>query len=470
MPVLLVQRLIHNLCIYSKRLNHIIGKAAWRTCGWLLTAQFLICLASYVAANQTRFPAANLDALLVLIPWMGPLLAIISLLLGLSTIISEVFGYQCLVFSVPELIHNAPYFPAFMQGVLTLGVLLALGLFTWTFWHARRSQRRHINKPSRSRNIGVLFIMAALAEWSSGINAFGSGFLTIRDQLVFFTRIVVNNDSEQDFKPLTTLDTSSIWQDVVAHRQDLIYIVVESYGYFHDVGIRTQLEHSLIPSEIAPRYKIQQSLHAYQGSTIHGEFRELCAVELRNMFFTRTPEKCLPEVLKNAGYVTTALHGNDGHFYRRHVWYPAIGFTNVVDTHALPAPAEHQCGGIWNAYCDLDLLAYVGTLSRDTPRFDYVLTINTHLPAKAMTRGQTNLSGCRGVYPDEVCIHLENTQRVFRAIADLARARPDAVIVIVGDHAPPFFLESSKQLFDTKAVPIHVLQPLQSNYHSNASL
>jgi phosphoglycerol transferase MdoB-like AlkP superfamily enzyme len=438
-----------------------LNQYPWNAIGWLLLGQLTVCVLSYIAAVHTRFPVVNLDAVVIgLVPWIGPLIGALSIVLGLCVVVSELFGYQYLVFSVPELINNFPFFPWIVRGTVILACATAAALLTWTVWHAKTPQGHHPPIFNARSMLGLLFT-AWLIEQTSGLNTLGSTFLTVRDQLRFFAQVVASNDRSHDFKPLQQSKSSQAVLAAMNRRQDIVMVVVESYGHFLDAELQTRVVQSLMPSSLKASHTLDTGLAPFQGATVHGEFRELCGAELRNLFFAKAPTGCLPAQLRAAGYQTTAFHGNDARFYRRNHWYPQVGIEHIVDLHRLPDPDKHRCGGLWNAYCDLDLMDYVGTLhdAAGPPRFDYVLTINTHLPVQPMTRGDARLTDCRPHYPDDVCTHLENTQRVFGAISRLARTQPTAMFIIAGDHSPPFFLESSKRLFDTTAVPVHILEP-----------
>lgn len=429
-----------------------------------------VCYLTNRLAVSTHLPLVNLDCLLVLMAGslglVGAGVAALSVILGLCAMVSEVFGYPFLVFAIPELWINVPYFPWPVQAAVAVAaclsmalVVLALKVLRWERTHLLEHRNRH--RPGRA---GLLICLVAVAAWGaeavSGFNFFGSTFLTHRQQLLYLVKTLASNDLSQAFAPLPLLDSTDAVNAAARRHEDVVVVVVESLGEMKDASLQGQLDRTLLNAEVLGKYQVRRAQHAFHGSTIDGEFRELCNVRLQNLFFSSPPSGCMPSRLAAAGYRTEALHGNDAHFYRRAAWYPAIGIQEVVDLNRLPGASTSHCGGMWNGYCDLDLLEVAGRPAPGaSPRLTYVLTLNTHLPATPMTRGRANLTGCRGRYRDEVCVHLENTQRVLAAIADMAVRRAPATVVVVGDHAPPFALDSDRQLFDADKVPSYLLQP-----------
>jgi phosphoglycerol transferase MdoB-like AlkP superfamily enzyme len=437
----------------------------WRTVACLMVLQAALCVLSNQFAVASRLPLFNLDVFLALFGGaLGAVLSGISVIVGLVVIVSEVFGYNHIVFSIPELLINLPYFPlkvqvaVYVAGFVALSLLIALPLYS-------RWERRRRPASARSSRIALAvifgaFLLGHVGEFLTQWNFAGSTYLTARWELGFLERELLNTDFTHAFVPLPLLAGDAALEAAGRRREDVVVVVVESLGEFADTSLQSQIDAAFQQSAVAQYYSVEKGLRPFSGSTIHGEFRELCGVELRSLFFKTAPSGCLPARFVALGYRTQAYHGNNASFYRRSTWYPEIGLQEIIDLSRLENPKVNHCGGIWDAYCDLDLLAQAGKRVADAkPQFTYVLTLNGHLPARPMTRGVANLTGCRERYPDNVCIHLDNTQRVLNGIAALAVSRAPATILIVGDHAPPFLLESDKTLFLPNSVPYYLLQP-----------
>lgn len=443
---------------------------------WRLVLSFLILQAGLSLATEkfavfTKLPFFNIDCLLLLLGggWISIIGAIgagLSLILGVCAMVSEIFGYKYLVFSIPELWVNMPYFPKLIQFLMTLGGVLIIALLIGSVILLGVERRFLINKtPSfcfikAISAIGLLATSAYVGETITGVNYFGSSYLSHRQQLTYLADVLVNNNYQQPFLPLPITDSHEAINQAISRREDIVLVVVESMGQFMDPIIQSQLDRVLSTTDVLQRYQVSKSLHNFNGSTIHGEFRELCNSSLQNIFFSSPPADCLPVKLSNMGYETEAIHGNDAHFYRRSTWYPGVGFQRVTDLKLLPDIDKNRCGGTWDGYCDIDLLMLARAKSTtSSPKFTYILTLNTHLPASEMTRGISNLTGCDRKYPQSICIHLKNTERVLGAIAQLAIQSMPATLLVVGDHAPPFALEDDRRLFNTNAVPAFLLQP-----------
>lgn len=93
--------------------------------------------------------------------------------------------------------------------------------------------------------------------------------------------------------------------------------------------------------------------------------------------------------------------------------------------------------------------------------FVYLLTLNTHLPLAPVSISDSERQLCSAEQLDEdVCQMVAQTGRVLSAIGREAAAVAQApLIVVIGDHAPPFVRAVSRAQFDPKYVPAYVLRP-----------
>lgn len=426
---------------------------------FLLVLGLLVKLTSYAtgtSADLPFLPLIHLDVLvLCAIPVIGSALAFLALILELTVVVGQLFGMRYLVFLIPELIQNAPFFPIKLQVYLAL-MLLVLILLAWVVQTLARK------KTARGFAVFILFLipLAQGMEWATQKNMLGSAAYAIWNDQQWAFKLVRDNPPGTAFTPLSPIaEIEAAVGNAVQARHPIVWVLVESYGVFNDAQLRKQLDDRLLTAAVRAQYSVVRGERPFEGSTINGEFRDLCNQRLRNILFSETPGGCLPARLKASGYRTTAFHGNDPRFYRRKFWYPRIGFDVIEDVHSLSKRGGALCGGGWDGYCDLDLLDQVARIDQAVPRFDYVLTLNSHTPNEAMTRGRADLDGCADRYTEVICTHLGNLARVFGAIGQLLKERRNTTVIVSGDHAPRFLSASDTSTFSAERTPYFVFEP-----------
>lgn len=243
----------------------------------------------------------------------------------------------------------------------------------------------------------------------------------------------------------------------------LLSIAVESLGWPVDPERRQALLRPLL-APLARDYAVSVQSHHYYGATLAGEIRELCSLRLVGV-----PSKegllerlntCLPARLRRLGYKTQALHGNGGLIYRRLQIYPAMGFERSwfydqlrsADNRVGPCP-----GTVFKGACDRAVLARALSLFDGQRRLVHVMTLDTHLPLPSAGHGT-----CDPAFraDETLCAYSNTMTRSFTGIVQAVHnaARPPNVIVIYGDHAPPFALLSTRRFFSTDRVPFLVLR------------
>jgi len=163
-------------------------------------------------------------------------------------------------------------------------------------------------------------------------------------------------------------------------------------------------------------------------------------------------------MLKANGYKTIAVHANKASVYGRDEWYGGIGFDEYIsaDTPYFPRNPDPAR---WGVLDDLSTLLFVRDQIKPGPgKLVYLLTVTTHMPAIAMA-GATISSDCSSKMDEQVCTHTANLKLVLAAIADLASTLRNTVVVVVGDHPPPFSNFMKSGAFDKTNVPYFILVP-----------
>lgn len=249
-----------------------------------------------------------------------------------------------------------------------------------------------------------------------------------------------------------------------------VLVIVESFGVFRDPTAHEAILSVFRDPRVTRRYRVMDGTVPFHGATTAAEFRELCGLRLKlNEADRETLSKCLPWRLRAEGFHTVAIHGFTGRFFRRWQWYPWIGFERSLFAEDMrEGPSVQYCGTTVRGVCDEDAARLVERELLDPPRgerrFVYWLTLSSHLPTDVETAGRSSFD-CRSVgtiheYPD-VCRLTRVIHLALSSVIDVA-LHPELEathFLIVGDHSPPFVLDSRRQLFLDDRVPVVELQP-----------
>lgn len=247
-------------------------------------------------------------------------------------------------------------------------------------------------------------------------------------------------------------------------KRHLVLIMVEAMGVPKGNAEMQRLLFAPLMNNasVRHRYDLSQGTVPYYNSTTAGEIRELCGRwgDYYDLL-ERKDAGCLPAVLAEKGYDTLAMHSFTGSFFKRETWYPNIGFGRTeFGTDMMQAGAE-KCGGVFPGACDRHVPAQIAAKlkSAEKPSFLYWLTLNSHLPVPAKLN--LNVDNCRRIsaslnaeFP-QICRQFAIYHDVQTALAkEIAAADfPDADILLVGDHMPPYFDRHHRTQFDPASVP-----------------
>ncbi|GFE72811.1 hypothetical protein NTCA1_04600 [Novosphingobium sp. TCA1] len=244
--------------------------------------------------------------------------------------------------------------------------------------------------------------------------------------------------------------------------RNLIVILVESLGEPNNPHDRALFDAAWGAQRWSARYQVSRGTSAYFGSTTNAELRELCSVWADYESFDFDGSHCLPAQFRDAGFHTTAIHSFTSDFFERHAWYPKLGFQDRLFLPELLELDARRCGGVFAGACDPDIPALIGDRLRKSGNqrnLIYWLTLNSHLPVPEDYSLRTE--DCRVSDPDwnrdfpMLCRSYMLQKRLADAIAqEVMKADfPEADILIVGDHMPPFFPRALRSRYDTGHVP-----------------
>ncbi|MEJ6593640.1 MAG: hypothetical protein HQ482_12170 [Sphingomonadales bacterium] len=249
-------------------------------------------------------------------------------------------------------------------------------------------------------------------------------------------------------------------------KRHLVLIIVESLGVpKNNKAMSDKLFAYYNDSAVKARYEVSQGTSLYYNSTTSGEIRELCGrwgdyYELLETDDLKTLN-CLPAQLVKKGYATQAMHSFKGPFFKREDWYRKIGFQKREFAVDLEKRGAEWCGGVFAGACDRQVpKMWAENLKRaKQPTFQYWLTLNTHLPVP--TGQNLHVENCEKVsaelahdYP-MICRQFAIFDDIDKALIKEITASdfPEADILLVGDHMPPFFDRQHRSQFDPERVP-----------------
>ena len=320
--------------------------------------------------------------------------------------------------------------------------------------------------------VGVVFvtILSALGQYRRRLRQASAVPALLSAGLLMAGDHLINVSPEQEFgrylkptAPFHSAMAGSGLRERLANPtgRNLVMVMVESMGHLENPEHRRLLTRPFDRPGLRERYQIEMGYAPFYGSTTAAELRELCGRWARFDEFLDAPDRtCLPARLATAGYRTLSVHGFTGDLFDRRRWYPNIGFEELRFAEEMYRPGDRICDGVFAGLCDIDVADRVAGLldqTQDRPHFIHWLTLNTHLPV--IHRSDRRHLQCEGADTPldvvMVCSMTELWIELFDGIIDIAmteRPRPTDFL-IVGDHAPPFWIRRSKAMFVPGQVP-----------------
>jgi hypothetical protein len=233
-------------------------------------------------------------------------------------------------------------------------------------------------------------------------------------------------------------------------------VVVESLGLPVDPHQRAWLSSRMRPKGAQA---VDEESVEFSGPTTYGELRTLCLlVGGYDRLKSESATTCLPRLAADKGWKTSGYHGFTERMFDRAIWWPTIGVQNMYFLEQLKAAgATQRCGAAFAGICDAELLRRAA--SSISPRsLVYVLTLNTHLPL-ASTEVSADLAPLCQDAPRSACELLSATGRVLDEVRQVADEHPNSLVLVVGDHAPPFKNKAARQAFSPNRVPAWIVYP-----------
>lgn len=242
----------------------------------------------------------------------------------------------------------------------------------------------------------------------------------------------------------------------------VMVVLVESMGLHEDPRMRQWLRAQLVDDRTGAGFDVVDAVVPFRGSTTSGELRELCGLtgSYRELLST-DPAPCLPRRLSLAGWQTVGVHGFSHRMFLRGTWWPKLGLDRQLFAEDLSVPGEKLCGGAFVGICDADVLGRAFKELRGGRRFVYALTLNSHLPLGSVAVPPDLSALCGQIDAgDGVCgltSVLGIALRAIRTGVEASDLKP--LVLVVGDHAPPFSELAWRNEYDQHSVQGFVIVP-----------
>lgn len=437
--------------------NPLLWKNMWRALAFVLLPNLLLWCACYFM-NLAR-PIVNLDYLLVsalmVTPWrsakiFGGVLFAVCVFVDCAMLLMQLFPFLDLAATV----YLIPFLP---QAPLRFIVLVALVV---AYVAAMPWLLARIGRYVPRKSVWFYCILLGLCGWSirsatyrtvpaeyfardnyfishsqTALYAehYGNGFLTAMRQLPELIPIDKTQDyaSKQLVRPIG---------------DKVLMIVAESWGVAREASVQRAILQKIYDRQDKLAF-IKEGYFDFAGATVQGELRELCQLNTTGGYaFHKTDPaqfaRCLPNILKQQGYQTIAMHGASSRLYDRHSWYPKAGFGKTLFAEDLPD--KPRCYAFHGA-CDRALYDEVAKAFRQNAQgktFFYWLTLTSHSPYAQSDMHQPRLD-CKQhqLFEGDICNNMRLNAQFFDGLAELID-RPEmsgTEVIVVGDHMPPIF-------------------------------
>lgn len=242
--------------------------------------------------------------------------------------------------------------------------------------------------------------------------------------------------------------------------RSILVLLAESWGYARDAALTRYVAAPLVALD-GHGYEIRVGAREFKGATTAAELRVLCGLvgDYRVLLAGAVPAECAPAASAAQGRPAVAVHSFRGGMFERATWWPRIGFGETLFEPELSARGVPRCGGPFAGSCDREALAVVRAALAGPPRFVYFLTLNTHLPLHARTTVDPALADLceRDRVPADVCQLTAEQAALMTDVAAMLRSLPvPPVVMITGDHSPPYGSLDARNAFDPAVVPLVV--------------
>jgi len=340
-----------------------------------------------------------------------------------------------------------PYTPRLVLGMIGL----AIALLVWFMLASNISEKMGYRRAWVFSAGMMLFLMKVLAV--AGIVQEPAFRHHIRSPVLGSVHLLFESVSASANSSVVETPNNTFYSFVQRDKSlppRIVFMLVESWGETADA--LATMAHDISDQGFQ---SIKYGFTTYRGSTLSGEFRELCAmyVQPSNALMDDMENiHCAPQYLHDKGYHVTGLHGYQPSFYARGTFWKRFGIDNQVFKNKLEV--QPQCPGPFPGICDENLIRFgIDVLDAAAkPAFVYMLTLSSHEPLDPAVLAP------RGKYFNEIKVAHKTqivTRRAISALVSRLEERansPCTLVYIVGDHQPPT-ASAQGNLFASGKVP-----------------
>lgn len=259
-------------------------------------------------------------------------------------------------------------------------------------------------------------------------------FLSINDM-----RFVKANHIQASFLP--TKYQRALSKVERPYNNNILFILVESLGVSSKIEVHNKILQPIVQQQSLFEY-LDTGKYEAPDATIQAEIKELCAQDVKGYGLRLVADAnfptCLPEVLANQGYETTAFHGAHGKLYDRYSWYRKAGFQNFLFAENFLDAKKCKA---FNGVCDDEVFPIIKDyFKEDKPLFFHWMTLTSHTPyARKDIYSQRLDCEYYEIANDEACRNMMLQAQFFEGLAKL-NTQPEmkgVEVVLIGDHQPP---------------------------------
>jgi hypothetical protein len=247
----------------------------------------------------------------------------------------------------------------------------------------------------------------------------------------------------------------------------ILFLIVESLGVpMFDEG------HLFLQSLVqSPTHNITYIETEFKGATTNAELALLCGIRgsFRQLQSEHT-KNCLPNKLKEIGWNSLGFHGFTDKMFDRNLWWPKLGLSEIFflnSSNTLMTDLE-RCGNVFKGACDESVLDFALKSHSSPKTFIYILTLNTHLPVVPTYIPNNIEKICiKNDLSNTSCQHFTSLSKIFKKIKNIITehgaysSSPLPLVIVVGDHAPPFHSTKDRNDYHPSKVPVYILQPIK---------
>jgi phosphoglycerol transferase MdoB-like AlkP superfamily enzyme len=310
---------------------------------------------------------------------------------------------------------------------------------------------------------GSFFISNSNSTQFFNLNLVGSGFKHTAKRLILELSPVgqMKDDSDRNSANREIVKLLDKHKD-----RSVLIVVVESMGNLIDHNLNSYIFNSL-KFKLNGNYSMNISNREFKGATTSNELKILCGFsgDYRNVI-SKASILCVPKISNAQGRPSVAIHGFDGGMFSRNLWWQNIGFKEVLFKKDLNKKGIPNCGGMFSGSCDIETLSIVRMQLTAKPKLVYFLTLNTHLPFIPRVHINDNLARLcdEAKVGSDICSleaeHFAFLDSLLNMLETLPYAKKP-VVIISGDHPPPFIDRKKSSHFSDINVPMIILEPIK---------